>query len=121
MGTEITFALIRRAHIGKNEIFKSNIKDATADEPQGWDPQPFAKDLRHGAVAPGRGRADIRPMRAQAGVAEEIAILKCRPNHIYVWQMAAAEIGDRCEQKHRRRARLWRNELRRRGLHPAWI
>src|SRR6516162_3991318 len=76
-----------------NEILKINIKNTTAGEPRWRYPQPFAKDLSHGAVAARRGRANIRPMRTQAGVAEEVAIVKCRPNHIHVRQMAAAKIG----------------------------
>src|SRR5215475_14228413 len=93
LGAEIAFALVRRANIGKNDLLKIDIEGTMADEPQWRHAQPFAEDLGHSAVAAWRGRTNIRPMSAQAAVAEEFAVVECRPYHVHVRQMAAAEIG----------------------------
>src|SRR5216683_2459326 len=62
----ISVARIRGANVRQNEPFEIDIERATADEPQRRHAQSFAEDLRHRAVAAGRGGADVRPVRAQA-------------------------------------------------------
>ena len=93
LGAEIAFTLVGRANIRQDELFEVDIERAAADQPQRRDAQPFAEDLRDRAVAAGRRRADIRPMRAQASVAEQLAVIECGPHHIHVRQVAAPEIG----------------------------
>ena len=62
-------------------------------EPHRRQPQALAEDLGGGAVAAGGGAADVRPVGAHAGEAEERALVEGRRHHVHVGQVAAAEVG----------------------------
>ena len=92
LGAEIALALVGRADVRQDELFEVDIERTAADEPQRRHAQPLAEDLGDRTVAAGRGGADIRPVRAQAGVAEQPSFVERRPHHVHVRQVAAAEI-----------------------------
>ena len=71
LGAEVALALVGRAHVGEDHLLEVDIGNAAADEAQRRQAQALTVDLGHGAVAAGRGRADVGPVRAQAGVAEQ--------------------------------------------------
>ena len=93
LGAEVALALVGRAHVGQDHLLEVDIERAAADEPQRRQAQPLAVDLRDRAVAAGRGRADIGPVRAQAGVAEQAPVVEGRAHHVDIGEVAAAEVG----------------------------
>ena len=78
LGAEVALALIGRADVGENHLLEVGVERAAADQPQRRQAQPLAIDLGHRAVAAGRGGADVRPVRAQAGVAEQPPLVERR-------------------------------------------
>jgi hypothetical protein len=89
---QIAHALGRRADIGEDDRLDPAIHFAFVIEPHRRQAQALAVDFRHRAVAAGRGAADIRPVRADAAIAEQRLAREGGSDHVHVGQMRAAVI-----------------------------
>ena len=92
LGAQVAPPLVRRPHVREDDLLHVAIDDPRGVEAHGRQAQALAVDLGRRAVAAGRAAADVRPVGAHAGPAEQPALEKGRRDDVDVGEMAAAEV-----------------------------
>ena len=90
---QVAAPLLRGAHIGEDDGFHVRVGDARAGQPHRRQPQALAVDLGRGAVGAGGIAADVGPVGAHAGEAQQGVLVEGGHDHVDVGEMAPAEVG----------------------------